>query len=173
MSMHDVEYFSPRRRAQGIRLRGSVSGARAHAPTSSRSKLRSVAPARVKVDLVVPAWHAGHRSSRRAPDLGNLDGQRIFEGVRPGRPLSQRGAKLQRLKSLPWPRNLFGEHATIAELLTPTAARGEDDPDDLCACGCGKNIGNACCGFCQIPTARDSTSSINLAGATVGVDMDC
>ena len=29
----------------------------------------------------------------------------------------QRGAELRRLEQLPWPRDLFGEHATIAELL--------------------------------------------------------
>ena len=34
-------------------------------------------------------------------------------------PSVQHGTDLQQLKSLPWPRNLFGEHATIAELLAP------------------------------------------------------
>jgi hypothetical protein len=45
------------------------------------------------------------------------------------------GGGLEPLKSLPWPRNLFGEHATVAELL---ALRAEDRPNDLCACGCGR-----------------------------------
>jgi hypothetical protein len=47
------------------------------------------------------------------------------------------GGGLQRLKSLPWPRNLFGEHATLAELL---ALRAEVHPKSnlSCACGCGR-----------------------------------
>jgi peroxiredoxin len=44
----------------------------------------------------------------------------------------------RRLKSLPWPKNLFGEHATIAELLAPRPPVDEDYLDDLCACGCGE-----------------------------------
>lgn len=39
---------------------------------------------------------------------------------------------------LAWPRNLFGEHATIEELLAPIESRNAESPDDLCACGCGK-----------------------------------
>jgi hypothetical protein len=76
-------------------------------------------------------------------DVAYVSPRRRALGIPPRRPLSvprslQHGSELQRLKSLPWPRNLFGEHATIAELLTPRAARGEEYPDDLCACGCGK-----------------------------------
>jgi hypothetical protein len=76
-------------------------------------------------------------------DVAYVSPRRRALGIPPRRPFSvprslQHGSELQRLKSLPWPRNLFGEHATIAELLTPRAARGEEYPDDLCACGCGK-----------------------------------
>jgi peroxiredoxin len=68
---------------------------------------------------------------------------RRAQGISPREPLSAMpllhyGTELQRLNSRPWPRNLFGEHATIAELLAPKAAWGEEHPDDLCACGCGK-----------------------------------
>ena len=34
-------------------------------------------------------------------------------------------------RHLPWPRNLFGELATIEELMAEAA-----DPNDVCACGC-------------------------------------
>jgi hypothetical protein len=61
-------------------------------------------------------------------------------GMSPRGPLSvsqtlSGGEGLQRLAALPWPRNLFGDHATIAELLAPSV---ENQRDDLCACGCGR-----------------------------------
>src|ERR1700728_3493146 len=74
--------------------------------------------------------------------MSSMSPRRRAQGIPPRRPLSvspslQHGAELRRLKSLPWPRNLFGEHATIAELLTARAAWVEEYPDDFCACGCG------------------------------------
>ena len=76
-------------------------------------------------------------------DVEYVSPRRRAQGIPPGRPLSvspslQHAAELQRLKSLSWPRNLDGEDATIDELLTSRAARGEGYPNDLCACGCGK-----------------------------------
>jgi hypothetical protein len=48
------------------------------------------------------------------------------------------GAGLRRLEQLPWPRNLFGENATIAELMTEAALieQGAQISDELCPCGC-------------------------------------
>jgi hypothetical protein len=37
------------------------------------------------------------------------------------------------MKQLPWPRNLFGELATIEELMAEDASQ-----TDRCACGCHK-----------------------------------
>jgi hypothetical protein len=48
--------------------------------------------------------------------------------------LLQRAIELQRLAQLPWPRNLFGELASIAELMTESAYRGEHT-DNVCPCG--------------------------------------
>jgi hypothetical protein len=83
--------------------------------------------------------------TKRGATMSMHDAEYVSQrrGIRPRGPLSvppslQDGTELQRLKSLPWPRNLFGEHATIGELLAPRAARGEECPDDLCACGCAK-----------------------------------
>jgi hypothetical protein len=46
----------------------------------------------------------------------------------------QHGAELQRLEQLPWPRNLFGQNATIAELMAETALieQGAQISDELC-----------------------------------------
>jgi hypothetical protein len=49
----------------------------------------------------------------------------------------QRATELQRLDHLPWPRNLFGEPASIAELMAEAAHDGEN-ADDACSCGCRK-----------------------------------
>jgi hypothetical protein len=47
-----------------------------------------------------------------------------------GRRSVKQGIKLQRLEQLPWPRNLYGECATIAELLAensrPSGQLGDD-----------------------------------------------
>ena len=45
----------------------------------------------------------------------------------------QRATELQRLEQLPWPRNLFGELASIAELMAEPAHVG-----GTCSCGSGK-----------------------------------
>ncbi|HUN40715.1 MAG TPA: hypothetical protein VMU81_10525 [Acetobacteraceae bacterium] len=44
--------------------------------------------------------------------------------------------ELRRLEQLPWPRNLFGEPAAIAELLADAAQLSDAKPDKLCPCGC-------------------------------------
>lgn len=50
-----------------------------------------------------------------------------------------RATELHRLKQLPWPRNLFGEPVSIAELLAEAAHLsdpGGQDPENVCPCGC-------------------------------------
>lgn len=47
----------------------------------------------------------------------------------------QRATELRRLEQLPWPRNLFGEPASIAELLDESA-QASDHTDNVCPCGC-------------------------------------
>jgi hypothetical protein len=49
----------------------------------------------------------------------------------------KRAIELQRLEQLPWPRNLFGELASIAELMAESAHAGEN-ADGACSCGCRK-----------------------------------
>jgi hypothetical protein len=48
---------------------------------------------------------------------------------------SLRATELQRPKQLSWPRNLFGEPASIAELMAESAHAG-DQTDTVCPCGC-------------------------------------
>jgi hypothetical protein len=70
--------------------------------------------------------------------------RRKKHGIPPRDPFSakrllQRGAELRRLEQLPWPRTLFGEHATIAELLAEAMQFPEQSAelwDDVCQCGC-------------------------------------
>jgi hypothetical protein len=69
--------------------------------------------------------------------------RRRQQGVLPRDPLSaprflKHGAELRRLEQLPWPRNLFGENATIAELMAEAALieQAEQISDELCPCGC-------------------------------------
>ena len=40
------------------------------------------------------------------------------------------------VEQLPWPRNLFGEPASIAELLAEAARLPAEIADDECPCGC-------------------------------------
>ena len=47
----------------------------------------------------------------------------------------QRATELQSLGQLPWPRNLFGELASIAELMAESSHASEHT-DDACSCGC-------------------------------------
>jgi hypothetical protein len=49
--------------------------------------------------------------------------------------LQQRAIELQCLEQLPWPRNLFGGLASIAELMAESAHAGES-ADGACSCGC-------------------------------------
>jgi hypothetical protein len=48
-----------------------------------------------------------------------------------------RATELLRLEQLPWPRNLFGELASIAELMAASAYDVEN-ADGACSCGCRK-----------------------------------
>jgi hypothetical protein len=52
--------------------------------------------------------------------------------------LTQREAEPRWQEQLPWPRNLFGNSATIAELMAEAAQFGQEAPvaDGLCPCGC-------------------------------------
>ena len=49
----------------------------------------------------------------------------------------QRTTEPRRLEQLPWPRNLFGELTSIAELMAESAHAGEN-ADAACLCGCRK-----------------------------------
>jgi hypothetical protein len=49
----------------------------------------------------------------------------------------QRATELQCLEQLPWPRNLVGELASIAELMVESAHASEN-ADGACSCGCRK-----------------------------------
>ena len=69
--------------------------------------------------------------------------RRRQQGILPRDPLSaprflKHGAELRRLEQLPWPRNLFGENATLAELMAEAALfeQGARISDELCPCGC-------------------------------------
>ena len=48
----------------------------------------------------------------------------------------QQATELRRLERLPWPKNLFGEPAAIAELLAEAAQLSDANSDNLCPCGC-------------------------------------
>jgi len=51
----------------------------------------------------------------------------------------QRAVELRRLEQLPWPKNLFGETATLAELVAGAAQLSDQvsaNPDAACPCGC-------------------------------------
>ena len=53
--------------------------------------------------------------------------------------------ELRRLEQLPWPRNLFGEPASIDELLAETAQLSKQADGNLhrvCPCGCRKEHTN-------------------------------
>ena len=69
--------------------------------------------------------------------------RRRQQGVLPRDPLSgprflKHGAELRPLEQLPWPRNLFGENATIAELMAEAALTDQRTQisNELCPCGC-------------------------------------
>jgi hypothetical protein len=69
--------------------------------------------------------------------------RRRQQGILPRDPLSapsflKHAAELRRLEQLPWPRNLFGENASIAELMAEAALfeQGVQTSDELCPCGC-------------------------------------
>jgi hypothetical protein len=54
-------------------------------------------------------------------------------GAPAGSRFVKRGIKLQCLEQLPWPRNLFGECATIAELLAEDSRPSGQLDDDVCS----------------------------------------
>jgi hypothetical protein len=56
----------------------------------------------------------------------------------------KRGLELQRLERLPWPRDLFGNYASIAELMAEAAAPSSPEMyrNDLCPCGCRREHKN-------------------------------
>jgi hypothetical protein len=151
-------------RVQGVALTGSEKGRqnRCRAGRQSRQSRRCDSPqseARSQqlyssgagTQTAVPHQLKTQRSvliTKRGATVSMHDAEYVWRhqwarGIRPHGPLSvpsslQHGTELQRLRSLAWPRNLFGEHATIEELLAPRMARSEESPDNLCACGCGK-----------------------------------
>ena len=77
-------------------------------------------------------------------DAGYFRQRRRAQGIPEREPFSatrflQRGAELRRLQHLPWPKNLFGEAATIAELVTEAAQPAEqagENAGTVCPCGC-------------------------------------
>jgi hypothetical protein len=78
-----------------------------------------------------------------AHDAEYFGKRRRQQGILPrdflsGPRLHKHGAELRRVEQLPWPRNLFGENATIAELMAEAALidQGPQISDELCACGC-------------------------------------
>ena len=80
--------------------------------------------------------------------------------------LQQRVTEL-RLEPLPWPRNLFGELASIAELMAESAHAGEN-ADGACSCGCRKEHSRMCprrCGTLTVAASMLSTSARNSARA--------
>src|SRR5215469_11540134 len=84
------------------------------------------------------------RLSDVAHDAESFRQRRRQQGILPRYPLSaprfhKHGAELRRLEQLPWPRNLFGESATIAELMAEAVQieQGAQISNQLCPCaGC-------------------------------------
>lgn len=51
----------------------------------------------------------------------------------------QRATELRRLEQLPWPRNLFGDALSVAELMdeaTRLSEQAGENRDRVCPCGC-------------------------------------
>jgi hypothetical protein len=70
------------------------------------------------------------RQRRRAQGIPERD---TFSAPR----FQRRATELRHLEQLPWPRNQFGELASIAELMGDSAHHGEN-ADGACSCGCRK-----------------------------------
>jgi len=72
--------------------------------------------------------------------------RRRAQGIRKREPFSarafmQRAIELRRLERQPWPKNLFGETASLATILAVAAQLSEpadEDPHNVCPCGCGR-----------------------------------
>ena len=72
--------------------------------------------------------------------------RRRAQGIRRREPFSARGfmqraIELRRLEQQPWPKNLFGEPASLATILAVAAQLSEqadEDPHNVCPCGCGR-----------------------------------
>jgi hypothetical protein len=78
-----------------------------------------------------------------AHDAEHFRQRRRQQGSLPCDPLSaprflQHGGEPRRLEQLPWPRNLFGENATIAALMAEAVLieQGARISDEACPCGC-------------------------------------
>jgi hypothetical protein len=68
--------------------------------------------------------------------------RRRVQGIPAREPFSapefpRQATELRRLEQLPWPRNLFGELASIAELMAESRHGGRN-ADGACSCGCRK-----------------------------------
>ena len=80
-------------------------------------------------------------------DVGYFRQRRRARGI-PVREISTAPNSLQQateprgVEQLPWPRNLFGEPASIAELLAEAARLPAENADDECPCGCCKEHRN-------------------------------
>lgn len=72
--------------------------------------------------------------------------RRRVRGIRAREPFSaqgfmQRAIGLRRLEQQPWPKNLFGEPASLETMLavaTQLSEKADENPDNVCPCGCGR-----------------------------------
>jgi hypothetical protein len=79
-------------------------------------------------------------------DIGYLTHRDRTEDVTAGDPVAtvkslRRAIEPDRLEQLPWPRNLFGDPASIAELLAETMRLSDqfgDNPGETRRCECGR-----------------------------------
>jgi hypothetical protein len=70
-----------------------------------------------------PKYFSQHMRAQGTPQCDALTSSRFVNpGIEP-----------QRLEQLPWPRNLFGECATIAELLAEDSRPSGQRGDDVCS----------------------------------------
>jgi len=89
-----------------------------------------------------------------------------------GRKFLQQAIELRRLEQLPWPRNLFGMPASIAELMAMAAQLSEqpdNNPDDVCPCGCRREHKHN--GSCPMPWCRSEAPEqrwLRVQAATAG-----
>jgi hypothetical protein len=84
----------------------------------------------------VRPWGLAILASYRRESLSE-EGLALSHPIRATRWFCARTTELQRLEQLPWPRNPFGESASIAEL-TAELAHASEKADAACSCGCRK-----------------------------------